>query len=341
MFNIINLIFGICSLIGLVVTLITFNVTIQQLNKINDPSAIYETLSQICLILGSSIIALIVVFIIQSTISARHVFKLNNDLGVLPKEYDNLISNYNHKILSIKEITYHFHDIAHYLRYMTIILDRARYDLENQKRQLQQPDIDEISYKFEFFMITKVLTSISQVMKTLTGDTCAACIKITKNNKLKTLYRDSTSYKRRKKSDWRPNGKPFIYNMNDNTAFATIASPSTQDTYYICDNLNNLKEHYRNCNSTRNELYNATIVVPIQANLSGTSYIEEMDILGFLCCDNMEGGFESLEIKDFLASIGDQLYNILVLYDNFYQGTITRGLTNVRLQTYDNWDESR
>lgn len=98
---------------------------------------------------------------------------------------------------------------------------------------------------------------------------------------------------------------------------------------------------YKNCNQSRNKLYNATIVVPIQANLSGTPYIEDMEILGFLCCDNMEGGFESLEIKDVLASVGDQLYNIIVLYDDFHQKSIKRGFENARLQAYGNWDKSQ
>lgn len=333
-----NILFGFCSLLGFIATVFTFNSSLQQLSVIKDQTEIFKKIIEIYQILGVSIIVLIIIFLVQSTIYNTYITKLQRDLENLPAQNKDLIGRLDYQILVFKEITYQSHDYAHYLRYMTIIVGEALDALEKNE-QMSQQKINDVCNSFEFFIITKVLTSISGVMRTLTGDKCASCIKVIKNHKVKTLYRDSISYKNRKKSDIKPNGQLIIYDIDDNTSFSSIANPVSQDSYFACDNLNGMRDHYVNCNSNRDKLYNATIVVPIQANLSGNPNLEQMSLLGFLCCDNMNGGFERLEVKDVLASAGDQLYNILVLYDNFYQEAQKKGLINAKLQKYGNWND--
>jgi hypothetical protein len=83
-------------------------------------------------------------------------------------------------------------------------------------------------------------------------------------------------------------------------------------------------------------------VVPIQANLSGSKRNNsEMRIAGFLCCDNMSGGFGSNEVKDFLSAIGDLLYSQLALYNQFTKLAKERRLTNENLREYDIWVDGR
>ncbi len=107
----------------------------------------------------------------------------------------------------------------------------------------------------------------------------------------------------------------------------------------MCDDLSQ-HNSYKNRNYEWSKLYNATIVVPIQANLSGDKRNKNMVILGFLCCDNITGGFDRKEVKDFLAAIGDLLFNLFHLYDRLFQLMSKKGIHNDRSREYDNWNDS-
>lgn len=97
-----------------------------------------------------------------------------------------------------------------------------------------------------------------------------------------------------------------------------------------------------NANPDWNKLYNATLVVPIQANASGNKQKKEMKVLGFICSDNMNGNFANKEVKDFLSSIGDLLFNLFFLYDRFAFLTKEEEFSrNEKLQQYDYWDDNR
>jgi len=118
-----------------------------------------------------------------------------------------------------------------------------------------------------------------------------------------------------------------------------IVDKASKETFFVCDDLE-AHEKYFNINHEWNKLYNATIVVPIQANLSGNKRKEEMRILAFLCCDNTAGGFENKEMKDFLSATGDLLFNLFHLYDRFAQLAKEKGFTNETLREYDYWGDS-
>lgn len=340
--KIINLIFGICSLIGLIVTVFTLNITLNQIENIADNNAVYENLATIYKVLGFSIIALIAIFLVQSFLFNTNIDRLNRKLGELPLENKHLkdvnehiteVINYHIRIQ--RSTTDSLHTIAHYYRYITILLRDAAIDLRCAESKTTASECRKISNEFENF-ISLLLTGINSTIEVITQDECSACVKIVNADKVKTFYRDQRSYRSRKDSDYTPKGDVFIYNVADNFAFNLIADPHSKETFFACNDLKSKNDYY-NRNYGWNRLYNSTIVVPIQANLSGNKRKKEMHLLGFLCCDNMLGGLENREIKDFLSSFGDLLYNLFVLYDRFCLLSIDKGLSNEKLQDYVYW----
>ncbi|MCK5606697.1 hypothetical protein KAR91_32645 [Candidatus Pacearchaeota archaeon] len=337
-----NLIFGICSLLGLITTLVLLNKTLIQIDLIGDQSEIYKSLAEIYKMLGLSVFALIAIFLIQSYLFNTNIEKLNRDLGELPLENKHLtdVNDYlrdvvNYHIRINRSTTDSIHNITHYYRYITILLRDTVIDLRKIDSKTDESECRKSYNEFEKF-ISLLLTSITSTIEVITQDECATCIKIINADKVKTFYRDPNSYRVRRESDYNQMGEIFIYNVADNFAFNLIADPHSKETFFVCDDLKEYKGYY-NRNYEWNKLYNATIVVPIQANLSGNKHKKKMHILGFLCCDNMAGGLESMEIKDFLSASGDLLYNLFVLYDRFCLLSNDKGVSNEKLQDYVNW----
>lgn len=341
--KILNIIFGICSLLGLVVTFATLNGTLTQINLIADHNVLYENLAVIYKVLGISVVSLVCIFLIQSFLFNSHTSKLQVSLGELPIKNKHLedvnvhLTNIiNHHIRINRITTASIHNIAHYYRYITILLRDTVIDLRKEDSETDNDQCRKICNEFERYILS-LLTSISSTLNVISSDECASCIKIINDNKVKTLYRDPASYRQRRNSDYTQNGKVFIYDISSNYAFNLIADDNSKETFFACDDLGKYSEYY-NRNPEWKKLYNATIVVPIQANLSGDKRIKKMHLLGFLCCDNMRGGFENKEVKDFLSATGDLLYNLFILYDRFYLLSNDKELSNETLRDYDYWE---
>lgn len=311
----------------------------EQIKLIGDQTAVYANLALIYKTLGMTIVSLIVIFLIQSYLFNRSISKLQKDLGSLPLENDNLTALANHYIRINSNTTNSFHNITHSYRYIYIILRDIVIELRKKDSKVTENECRKACNDFEKFILS-LLASLTSTLNVITQDECASCLKTVKNNKIKTLYRDPSSYRHRKYSDYNQKGQSFIYNIEDNYAFNLIADKNSKETFFACDDLRN-HDRYKNINTEWNKLYNATIVVPIQANLSGAKRKKEMHIIGFLCCDNMSGGFENKEIKDFISATGDLLYNLLHLYDRFSQLASKKGFKNETLQEYDYWNDHR
>lgn len=337
--KVLNLVFGICSLVGLLVTLVTLNNTLNQLDLISEQNAVYENLATIYKTLGISIVALVVIFLLQSFLFNVNISKLQRDLGKLPLENENLTQYINHLIRVNRSTTNSIHNITHSYRYIYILLRDIVIDLRKSDSRTTEDECRKVCNEFDKYILS-LLANITSTFNVITEDECASCIKAVKNNKVKTLYRDPDSYRDRKNSDYTQKGQIFIYSVTDNYAFNLIADDNSKETFFTCDDLNN-HDRYHNRNHEWNNLYNATIVVPIQANLSGNKRKKEMRLLGFLCCDNISGGFENKEVKDFLSATGDLLFNLFYLYDRFSQLTKDKGFSNEILREYDYWDDSR
>ena len=333
--KILNLIFGICSLLGLVATIVGIFRTLNQIHEISTQGQVYENLINLYSMLMGSIICLIIIILIQSFLFNRNISKLQKDLGSLPLENENLINIIDFYIGIYKSTTDSFHNITHYYRYVTILLREIVIDLKDNNKEIDDHRCRQICHHFEKYMLS-LLSNVSSTCAKITQDECSSCIKLCRESELKTLYRDSISNRTREESDYTQRGQVFVYDRTENYAFELISNPDVKDTFFACDNL---KDHgnYHNSNPNWNKLYNATIVVPIQANLSENKRKKEIHILGFLCCDNMSGGFENKEIKDFLSATGDLLYSLFLLYDRFYCLSRDKGLTNESLQQYGHW----
>ncbi|MEH6662597.1 MAG: hypothetical protein V7679_13185 [Parasphingorhabdus sp.] len=155
------------------------------------------------------------------------------------------------------------------------------------------------------------------IFERLTGTNCAVCIKYCANledenadlNTIGTVVRDSISYGKRKFVD----GDGFYkrYSLYSNTAFEAIVSDHTDDIAFICNDLKKFDEEngYQNCNKHWRKYYNACLVVPIKI----PSETINNGLYGFLCIDNMHGGFDRqscLPIARAIASLifADMLY---------------------------------
>jgi len=335
--KIINNIFGICSLIGLIVAVATIATTFHQIELISDKNDVYKSLADIYHILGYSLIGLILIFLIQSFSYNKKVSELEIKLGELPLQYENIAQKANHYIRLHKSITNSIHNITHHYRYIQIALQEDISTLTRDGKVISADRCRKTCSKFEKYMLF-LLSNITSTVNIITKDECSTCIKIMKKNKVKTLYRDPNSCREREKSDYTDDRNVFIYDVKDNYAFKLITDSNSKETFFVCDNLID-HERYENKNREWNRLYNATIVVPIQARNKDKN---DTRVLGFLCCDNMSGGFASKELKDYISSIGDLLYNIIDMYDIYVQLTTNDPkLINEKLQRYDHWSDSQ
>ena len=335
--KIINILFGLCSLVGLIITVATLTHTLNKINAITEPTEIYSNLSLIYKTLGYAVVSLIVIFIIQSILFNNNLTKLQQQLGLLPVENEQLTDKVDNYIRIYRSTTNSIHNIIHSYRYIYILLRDAVIELRKENCNLSDKECSYISTAFEKYIFSFLL-NVTTTFNVITDDDCAACIKLLRDGKVKTLYRDPYSYRYRKKSDRTQRGKIFIYNISDNYAFDVIANNTTKETFFSCDDLTS-HEKYFNRNHEWNKLYNATIVVPIQANLSGDKNKNEMHIIGFICCDNTRGGFENREAKDFISATGDLMFNLFHLYDRFIQLSLKKGFDNEALQRYDDWND--
>jgi len=332
-----NMLFGVCSLVGLVITIATLTHTLNKINALSEVTEIYSNLSVIYKALGYTIVALIVIFLVQSILFNNNLTKLQQQLGRLPVENEQLADKADNYIRIYKGTTGSIHNIIHSYRYIYILLRDAVIELRKDDCSLSEKECRSISNSFEKY-IFHFLLNLTTTFNVITDDDCAACIKLLRDGKIKTLYRDPYSYRYRKKSDRTQRGEIFIYNTSDNYAFNLITNNATQETFFSCDDLLS-HEKYFNRNHEWKKLYNATIVVPIQANLSGDKNKNEMHIIGFICCDNMTGGFENREAKDFISATGDLMFNLFHLYDRFIQLSLKKGFDNEALHQYDNWND--
>ena len=90
-----------------------------------------------------------------------------------------------------------------------------------------------------------------------------------------------------------------------NTAFDCILGHEKKN-FFLSNDLLELEKQgrYRNYNQKWKDSYNACLVVPIRA----VAKIEYNKNIGFLCVDNMKGGFDEIIAFNILAGFADLLY---------------------------------
>lgn len=206
-----------------------------------------------------------------------------------------------------------FHNFSHKYRAQirTLHTTLSARDIEQAK---------EVNASFQKFLIYMV-DNIKEALDVLTDSKCAVCIKIIDTNSfVKTYVRDSLSLRVREEAS---KGLKEGYQYKENTAFDIILDDYNPDSYFMCNDLKALKSQrgYRNGNGNWSEHYNACLVVPIrfiettQTTPSGES-IEMSLVPGFLCVDNMKGGFDNTCLET-LASYADHCYNLFAVFNAY------------------------
>lgn len=168
--------------------------------------------------------------------------------------------------------------------------------------------------------LNKLLTHTKEIFDVHTGHVCSVCIKIFSKhdaysphraNKeapsqhvVRTLLRDSASSTERKAAADQDMVK---YPYFENTAFSEIMHPSGVSNFWFSNDLAALRESYKNGHSSWRTYYNATAVIGIRAPTGGGSDYT----IGFLCVDNLNGGFDDQQTKYILGTMANTLYYVL------------------------------
>ena len=174
----------------------------------------------------------------------------------------------------------------------------------------------DIDAQFKSYL-TKVLDLTASLFSTYTGIRCSACIKIfeggegdsanaitdhTARVNVLTLLRDSLSSGIRSKIDT----KLWKFDYHNNTAFYNIYYASKEPEYYVSDNLVQKAADgiYRSDRDDWSIYYNSVAVVPIRPY---GDHVQE-HCAGFLCVDNIGGGFDCDRCVNILNGIASDLY---------------------------------
>lgn len=165
--------------------------------------------------------------------------------------------------------------------------------------------------------IAHLLNSSKNIFDIYTGDKCAVCIKLFSQNhpshankghltrsekQVETLARDSTS--RTSRCTHVDDKKTYSYKAN--TAFQKIIDQMDIQNYWFCNDLRSQNDYF-NGNPLWNKYYNATAVIAI----ADPDDVGPERIIGFLCVDNMNGGFEKDVTKLTLSIMANTLYYVL------------------------------
>ncbi len=216
-----------------------------------------------------------------------------------------------------RTISEHLHNINHELRNKTLCFTEIKDLLISGAFKADYvsvfPELMDVLRTTDCFNIF-FTANLKRIMDHIVDDDCSVSIKLLtygdddRDLYVKTLVRDPLSYRKRKGIDSDLPSFP----VKKNTAFNIIMSESDRRSFYVCDDLSSDPE-YVNMNFERKKFYNATIVMPIGspvengASSSGRYY-------GFICIDNMKGGFNDPSVIQFLASITDNLCNFYSIY---------------------------
>ena len=310
--------FGLANLAAVALSIV---VMIKSLGHVND-----NQFPELTLTLGISNIILTIVFVVASFYYLRKLSDLTN----LKNDIDSAIDKNKRNEILLKNTSELISNLAYYQRH---ILNKMDYFLDNPN-EANQDKVTKISNDSKKFLST-FMANIHPYFTLSTNDNCAITIKIVKDGKVKTFFRDAISYTLRKKSDTTIDGKDFIYDLNENFAFFVIYSKDYKDDYYFCDDLKNDKQYY-NRNPHWQKFYNATAVAPISINIGEL----KKDILGFLCVDNFNGNLGQKPVESILNACSALLFPVLYKYEKISNFANLNNYKDGRIAFFRNWNNN-
>lgn len=315
-----NVIFGISSVIGLLLTISGTAFLIWHKDKID--------INNVLLSLVFNSIGLTLVFIIAS----RHFIKNLDSIKTVDYENKGLKIQIKDNEIFAKNTAEYFFNLMEYTQKISYTLDKA-----NEKTvtsSLSKEDLNGVYDDVHSFMQT-FSSNLHSYFTLRTKDNCAITIKIVNSkNKIKTFFRDPISYNKRRQSDFE-NGTEVVMDIKNNFGFLVITSNDYRESYYCNDNLYDDK-NYKNGNPNWKELYRATAIAPI-TNCQNES---NKKILGFVCVDNFNGGLSHQAIIDFLSGASLMIYPIFEKFDKLSQYAKINNITHDRFKKYADWSNS-
>lgn len=231
---------------------------------------------------------------------------------VSEKEINHLNEVINKHIYIEGHIAVIFHNIIHSHR---DLVNKINTDLVLKKPSLAKREESFRKYLLYF------LINIKEIFDLITSDTCNVCIKMILESEknydynVKTYLRDSISYRNRRDIDNDIESYPYY----KNTAFDCILGHEHHN-FFLSNNLLELEQQgkYRNFNPKWKSNYNACLVVPIRA----TDRVDYNKNIGFLCVDNMKGGFDEKIAFNILAAFADLVYCLFQAIYLFQETTL-------------------
>lgn len=224
------------------------------------------------------------------------------------KEIEKLKNVINQYHVTESTVSTIFHGILHEHRDLT---NQMNIDTRNGVILSAEQKMKREFSKKEFY--NNFLTNVKQIFDLITRDTCSLCIKILQKNTqnpteykydVKTYLRDPSSRRSRSEID----NEPEFYPYYKNTAFDSILGHDKKN-FFLSNNLQELEKEgkYKNFNPNWKNFYNACLVIPIRA-VNTEKHSNYNRNIGFLCIDNMKGGFDEKIGFNLLAAFADLLY---------------------------------
>ncbi|GAP38663.1 hypothetical protein ABXN37_26535 [Piscinibacter sakaiensis] len=304
-------IFGVSSLIGLLISVGLTVLALRSGNYAPDAGAMIISLGAVNVVLA--------IVVVGALLKAEEHWKRICELGPAGQLKDErirmLIGQSELARNSGFEVARIIHNIQDQLRDRINELFQATEDIDNGHPPTVEEllDLQRTNEMFYLFLVD----NLKIMMDLLTGRRCAVTIKIVEGSEggvfmMRTFMRDAASYRSRKTADSSAAEYPYY----DNTAFREILS-GPRRSFYVSDNLG-AEATYANSNPAWKRLYNATLVCPIRMQLNGEVPADrrEYSVLGFLCVDNREGGLDRPDCIELLASVADSLFNHFLMLDH-------------------------
>lgn len=309
-----NVIFGIVGLFGLGLSIALFASSYSE-NGAPNSGEIFFALSLSIVFLSITLVAAYFYYL-------KELRKLND----LPSLNDGLVKDNIHYEVLLNSSAEILHNITHYYRNTLYIFDRILDQNDNPEDKLD----DAINYFYSF--INTFTSNVQSYFSAYTKDKCAVTVKLVKGDVVKTFYRDSISYRSRKKNDIDSQGNIKLSKINENSDFYSIMNKDLKETTFLCNNLQS-HESYFNSNSDYLKYYNACAVVPISRN----SRNNILHVIGFLCVDNFKGRFTNQHVENFLCGLSDSLYNLFLKYEQIINLTDSKGISNEKITKFLYW----
>lgn len=247
-------------------------------------------------------------FLFQSLYNKqRRLLREQRDAGTLRAQLDSRDVAYVHIFGSLENL---FHKRTGISKQVHAVLQG-----QSHKSDLRRDVNDYIHF---------LLNQAKEVFDNYTKDESAVCVKLFTEHKnfdgeipsdsgqqgrpqqVFTIDRDFISKGKREYVDKEQRTKEYLY--TDNTAFLEIMTRASNLNYFYNNDLAELRRQgfYDNTRLRWDKDYNATAVHAIKdPELSPTE-----GVIGFICADNMKGGFDDKICKHILGLLADTLYYV-------------------------------